>query len=137
MQKLENTVETGISQRLQPWQSLFAILTYAIGVYGLDNERALILYGLILAALGFVMVSSYKHKEAVKEIVAPWLVEQLLNTVSEYLGTPPTPEEINGEIVVKTPDLKIEATAKDMKAELRAQIKTLEAALNNGKSDSS
>jgi hypothetical protein len=123
-------VESGISSRLQPWQSLFAILTYAISMYGIEDEKALILYGLILAALGFTMVSSYKHKETVKEIVAPWLVEQLLKTVSEYLAPsiPPPPSE--------TPDEPPDENERQVKMEaLRAQIQALEL-LRNGKGDS-
>jgi hypothetical protein len=95
MEQVEEVVETGISSRLQPWQAIFGILTYAIGVFGISDEKALILYGLILAALGFTMVSSYKHKEAIKQVVAPWLVEQILKTLGEYLKPPepPAPEE--------------------------------------------
>lgn len=128
---VESSVETGISRRLQPWQSLFAILSYCIGVYGVTDEKALILYGMILVALGFTMVSSYKHKEAIKQVVAPWLVEQLLSTVSEYLAPqlPETPE--------KGPEEPIYVSSKDaLVDQLRAQITALEAAMN-GKSDSS
>jgi len=94
MEQLEGKIESGISSRLQPWQSIFAILTYAIAQYGIEDAKALILYGLILATLGFVQISTYKHKEAIKSVVAPWLVEQLLKTISEYLAPalPATPD---------------------------------------------
>ena len=119
---VENTVETGISSRLQPWQAIFGILTYAIGVYGIENEKALILYGLILATLGFVQVSTYKHKEAIKQVVAPWLVEQLLKIVSEYLAPqlPGTPEEAK-----ETPELVPELTKEERIAQLTARLKEL------------
>ena len=51
-------VETGLTAKLQPWQSLFAILTYTVGVYGISDDRALILYGMILTCLGFVRCRS-------------------------------------------------------------------------------
>jgi len=125
-------VETGLSSKLQPWQALFALISYAVGVYGIEDEKALILYGMILACLGYVMTTNYKHKEAIKEIVAPWLVEQLLNTLSDYLGTPPTPEQIEGgDTIIRTPDVSIQATAKDVKADIKAQIELLQKSLKN------
>ena len=126
-------METGLSNRLQPWQALFALLSYAVGIYGIDDEKALILYGIIAACMGFVMQSNYRHKQAIKEIVAPWLVEQLLNTLSEYLEKPPTPEEIEAGYI-KTPDVDVETSARDLKAKLKAQIQALEAT-KNGSSD--
>jgi hypothetical protein len=118
-------VETGLSSKLQPWQALFALISYAVGVYGIEDEKALILYGMILTCLGYVMTTNYKHKEAIKEIVAPWLVEQLLNTLSDYLGTP-LPPSATGSEYEKTPELEVEATAKELKARLKAQIEALE-----------
>ena len=59
---VESTIETGISSRLQPWQAIFAVMTYALSQFGIEDEKALILYGLILATLGFVQISTYKHK---------------------------------------------------------------------------
>jgi len=122
-------VETGLSSKLQPWQALFALISYAVGVYGIEDEKALILYGMILACLGYVMTTNYKHKEAIKEIVAPWLVEQLLKTLSDYLGTPATPEETENGTIVRVPDVSIAASAKDMQADIKARIELLQASL--------
>jgi len=122
-------VETGLSSKLQPWQALFALISYAVGVYGIEDEKALILYGMILACLGYVMTTNYKHKEAIKEIVAPWLVEQLLKTLSDYLGTPATPEETASGTIIRVPDVSIAASAKDMQAEIKAKIELLQASL--------
>ena len=122
----KNAVHTGISERLQPWQALFALLTYALGTYGLEDEKALILYGMVLACLGFVMVSNYKHKEAIKSVIAPWLVEQLLKTISDYLeptlpeppADEPIPEPIaepDKERVIAELKEAIEVLSKEMK----------------------
>ena len=109
-EQAKSTIQTGISERLQPWQALFALLTYALGTYGIEDEKALILYGMVLACLGFVMVSNYKHKEAIKKVIAPWLVEQLLKTVSEYLEpelpAPPEPEPTPPPEPIPEPDKK-------------------------------
>jgi len=134
---VEGAVETGLAARTQPWMAIFTLLSYCVGVFGIQDEKALVLYGMILACLGFVMVSNYKHKETIKEIVAPWLVEQLLKTLSDYLGTPVPPSETPDGVVVQTPDISIKASAKEMQAELRAKIEMLEAALSNGKGNSS
>jgi len=130
---VEGAVETGIQSKLQPWQAIFALLSYAVGVFGINDDRALILYGMILACLGFVQVSNYKHKETIKEIVAPWLVEQLLKTLSDYLGTPVPPNETADGIVVQTPDISIKASAKEMETTLRARIEMLEGLLEKSK----
>ena len=107
---------------MQPWQALFALLTYALGTYGIENERALILYGMVLACLGFVMVSNYKHKEAIKKVVAPWLVEQLLKTLSDYLE--PTLPEPPAEMPI--PEPIAEPDKEKVKTELRKAIESLE-----------
>jgi len=130
---IEGSVSTGLQSKLQPWQAIFALLSYAVGVFGIEDEKALILYGMILACLGFVQVSNYKHKETIKEIVAPWLVEQLLKTLSDYLGTPATPSETGEGTIMSSPDVTIKANAKEMEAQLRTKIEMLEAALKNGK----
>ena len=122
MELAKDTVETGITSRIQPWQAIFALLTYALGTYGIEDEKALILYGMVLACLGFVMVSNYKHKEAIKSVIAPWLVEQLLKTLSEYLA-PQLPEPPAEEEPVKP----IAEPDKDkIREELQAAIKALE-----------
>jgi len=119
MQQIEETVSTGLSSRLQPWQAIFAIMTYAISQFGISDEKALILYGIIMATLGFVQISTYKHKEAIKQVVAPWLVEQLLKTISEYLAPQlPTPPE---EPVEPVP----EPTKEEMIAELTKRLAEL------------
>ena len=95
MEVSKTAVSTAVQDKLQPWQAVFAIFTYAITQLDIGQTNTVILIGMILATLGFVQVSTYKHKEAVKQVVAPWLVEQLLKVISEYLAPqlPPTPEE--------------------------------------------
>lgn len=125
MEKAQEHVETGLSNRLQPWQAIFALLSYALGTYGIENERALILYGMILATLGFTMLTNYKHKEAIKKVIAPWLVEQILQTLGEYLEPtlpePPTEEppepiaELDKEKVIAELREAIAALDKEMK----------------------
>ena len=112
-------VESGVSSRMQPWMALFSILTYAIGVYGISDDRALILYGMILAAMGFVMVNTNKHNEAIKSVVIPWLIEQILNTLGQYLKPPDPPVE--GEPVVE------EECKETILENLKAQVAELEA----------
>ena len=121
MEFAKDTVETGFFNRLQPWQALFSLLVYAFGIYGIDDDRAIILYGLILATLGFVMVSNYKHKEAIKQVIAPWLVEQLLKTLGEYLK-PTLPEPPQPVDPIAEPDkdkviAELEAAIAALKAE--------------------
>ena len=122
-EQAKSAVQTGISERLQPWQALFALLTYALGTYGIEDEKALILYGMVLACLGFVMVSNYKHKEAIKKVIAPWLVEQLLKTVSEYLE-PELPEPPAEEPTPPEPIAQPDKEA--VIAEIKGAIKALE-----------
>ena len=94
MEVSKEKVSTAVQDKIQPWQALFAILTYSLTQFDIGEANTIILLGMILAALGFVQRSTYKHKEAVKEVVAPWLVEKLLKEVSEYLAPdlPPPPE---------------------------------------------
>ena len=77
---------------------------------------------MILAGLGFVMSSTYKHKQAVKEIVAPWLVERLLEIAADYLKptmpVPPTEEPVEP---VDVPEI----TKEVQKARLIAQLAEL------------
>jgi len=114
------TVNSGIGSRMQPWMALFSILTYAIGVYGISDEKALILYGLILGTMGFVMVSTNKHNEAIKSTVVPWLIEQILNTLGKYLAPPEPPLE--GEPILDETEHK-----EKVLADLKAQVAALEA----------
>ena len=114
-------IATGVSSRMQPWMALFTILSYVIGVYGISDDRALVLYGMILAALGFVMVNTNKHNEAIKSTVIPWLIEQILTTLGKYLAPPAPPVE--GEPIFDEVDDK-EAVL----AELKEQIAALELA---------
>ena len=98
-----NKVSTAVQDKIQPWQALFAILTYSLTQFDIGEVNTIILLGMILTALGFVQRSTYKHKEAVKDIVAPWLLEKLLKEVSEYLEPkipdPPVEEPIEEPIV--------------------------------------
>jgi hypothetical protein len=129
MEKVEETVETGLTSRLQPWQSLFAIFTYALTQFDIGQTNTVILLGMILAALGFVQYSTYKHKEKIKSVVAPWLVEQLLKIISDYLAPelPPPPEEI------EPPEETLpEPTKEELKEELKKRIAALEAMMRDG-----
>ena len=115
-------IASGVSSRMQPWMALFTILSYVIGVYGISDDRALVLYGMILAALGFVMVNTNKHNEAIKSTVIPWLIEQILTTLGKYLKPPDPPEE--GEPIISE---VTEQSKEELAQELKAQIAALEA----------
>ena len=102
----KETVSTAVQDKIQPWQAVFTIFTFALTQFDIGETNTVILLGMILTTLGFVMRSTYKHKEAVKEVVAPWLVQKLLELVSEYLAPtlPDTPEDAPVE-PVETPEL--------------------------------
>jgi hypothetical protein len=102
----KETVSTAVQDKIQPWQAVFTIFTFALTQFDIGETNTVILLGMILTTLGFVMRSTYKHKEAVKEIVAPWLLQQLLQIASEYLAPtlPEPPEEAPVE-PVETPEL--------------------------------
>ena len=70
----KTAVSTAVQDKVQPWQAVFTIFTFALTQFDIGETNTVILLGMILTTLGFVMRSTYKHKEAVKEIVAPWLV---------------------------------------------------------------
>ena len=125
METAKDHVETGLSNRIQPWQAIFALLTYALGTYGIEDEKALILYGLILATLGFVMVSTHKHKEAIKKVIAPWLVEQILQTLGEYLEPtlPEPPQEQPPEPIAEPDKEKVIAELREAIATLSEEMK--------------
>ena len=91
MEISKDKVSTAVQDKIQPWQALFAVFTYALTQFEIGEVNTIILLGMILAALGFVQRSTYKYKAEVKEIVAPWLLEKLLKEVSEYLE-PKIPE---------------------------------------------
>jgi len=120
MEPVKNSVSSAVQDKIQPWQALFAILTYALTQFDIGQTNTIILLGMILASLGFVQRSTYKHKEAVKEIVAPWLLEQLLQVISDYLAPqlPDTPEEQVEPVPVPTKEEQIAA--------LTARLKELE-----------
>ena len=117
MEVSKEKVSTAVQDKIQPWQALFAILTYSLTQFDIGEANTIILLGMILAALGFVQRSTYKHKEAVKDIVAPWLVEKLLKEVSEYLAPdlPETPEPVAEE-----------PTKEEIIAELHTRLAVLE-----------
>ena len=102
IREIPGSVSTAAQDKLQPWQAVFAIFTYAITQFEISDTNVLILVGMIAATLGFVMRSTYKHKESVKEVVAPWLLERVLEILGDYLKPelPEPPEE-----PVATPDL--------------------------------
>jgi len=106
-------VRTATIERLQPWQALFGILTYVVGAFDITQWQTLLLCGFLCIALGFTQRSTYKHKEAIKEVVAPWLVERLLSVLMDYL--PQEEPEVSEE-----PD-ELE-TLKAQLAELEAKI---------------
>jgi len=123
MEVSKKAVSTAVQDKLQPWQSLFAVFTYALTQFDIGEVNTIILLGMILAALGFVQRSTYKHKEAVKEVVAPWLLEQLLQRISDYLKPqmPTPPEETPAEPVER------ELTKDELREQLLAQLAELEA----------
>ena len=123
---IEGQVETGITNRIQPWQALFGVFTYALTQFDIGQPNTIILLGMVLACLGFVQVSTYKHKEAVKKVVAPWLVEQLLQIVSEYLkpNLPEPPENTPAEPVEPVEPVT-EPTREEKIAELQKQLEDL------------
>jgi hypothetical protein len=85
-------VKTATMDRLQPWQALFGILTYVIGAFDISEWQTLVLCGFLVIGLGFTQRSTYKHKEAIKEVVTPWLVEKLLCILEDYISKPEEPE---------------------------------------------
>jgi len=103
----KDAVSSAVEGKLQPWQALFAIFTYSLTQFDIGQTNTVILLGMILTALGFVMSSTYKHKQATKDIVAPWLLQQLLRIASEYLAPtlPAPPEEAPVEPPAETPEL--------------------------------
>ena len=88
---IPGSVSTAAQDKLQPWQAVFAIFTFVITQFDMSSNNVLILIGMVSLTLGFVMRSTYKHKEAVKAVVAPWLLQQLLRAIEDYL--PSEPEE--------------------------------------------
>jgi hypothetical protein len=40
---------------------------------------------MLAAMLGHAMVSNYKHKEAMKEVITPFLVDQALKILADYI----------------------------------------------------
>ena len=94
LREIPGSVSTAAQDRLQPWQAVFAIFTYAITQLDLSETNILILVGMISTTLGFVMRSTYKHKEAVKSVVAPWLLQQVVKILKDYLPSEePEPSE--------------------------------------------
>ena len=114
----KEAVSTAVQDKVQPWQAVFTVFTFALTQFDIGETNTVILLAMILGTLGFVMRSTYKHKEAVKEIVAPWLVQKLLELVSDYLE--PTLPEPPEEPVTEEP------TRNELITALEAKIKTLE-----------
>ena len=102
MEISKSAVSTAVQDKLQPWQAIFAVFTYALTQFDIGEINTVILLGMILVALGFVQRSTYKYKAEVKEIVAPWLLERLLHEISEYLK-PTLPDPPSVEEPVKEP----------------------------------
>ena len=100
---IPSTVSTAAQDKLQPWQAVFAIFTYAITQLDISDTNNLILIGIVAVTLGFVMRSTYKHKEKVKEVVAPWLLQRVIQILSDYLPKTPTPAETPEPIIVDEP----------------------------------
>ena len=98
MEVSKKAISTAVQDKVQPWQALFTIFTFALTQFDIGETNTIVLLGIIMAGLGFVMNSTYKHKQATKDVVAPWLVEQVVRILSEYL-TPqvPTPEPTEEE----------------------------------------
>ena len=96
---IPTSVSTAAQDKLQPWQAVFAIFTYAITQLDISDTNNLILIGIVAVTLGFVMRSTYKHKEKVKEVVAPWLLQRVIQILSDYLPKTPTPAETPEPIV--------------------------------------
>jgi len=115
----KGAVSTAVQDKLQPWQALFAVFTYSLTQFDIGEINTVILLGMILAALGFVQRSTYKYKAEVKEVVAPWLLEQLLKIISEYLAPqiPALPEE--------KPEPIAEPTKDEIRADLLAKLEAL------------
>jgi hypothetical protein len=112
---IPSKVSTGAQERLQPWQALFAVFTYALTQFDIGQTNTIILLGMIIVGLGFVQRSTYRHKEAVKEIVAPWAVEQAIRVLSDYLEP-------------KLPDVPVEeepVVAEPTREELVARLEAL------------
>jgi hypothetical protein len=99
IREIPGAVSTGVQNKIQPWQALFAIFTYALTQFDLGETNTLILLGIVMTGLGFVMRSTYLHKQATKEIVAPWLLEQVIKILSDYLPAPLPPSEVAPVIV--------------------------------------
>ena len=90
---IPGSVSTAAQDKLQPWQAVFAIFTFVITQFDMSSNNVLILIGMVSLTLGFVMRSTYKHKEAVKAVVAPWLLQSLLKIVEDYLPATPEPDQ--------------------------------------------
>ncbi|GAG02637.1 unnamed protein product [marine sediment metagenome] len=111
-------VKEGFLSKIQPWQSLFGLLTAAFTMYGVEDIHALIFYAMIMVCLGFVMVSSNKNKEAMKTVVIPFVIAKALKVLENYTTVEPTPEPL--------PEPITEPTRDEIKAELREAIEVLE-----------
>jgi len=124
----KDAVSSAVEGKLQPWQALFAIFTYSLTQFDIGQTNTVILLGMILTALGFVMSSTYKHKQATKDIVAPWLLQQLLRIASEYLAPtlPDTPEATPTE-PVEVPELTRTEQIAIIEARLEELLKMEEA----------
>jgi hypothetical protein len=112
-------VSSAAQDKLQPWQALFAVFTYALTQFDIGQTNTIILLGMIIAALGFVQSTTYKHKQAIKEIVAPWAVEQAIKVLSDYLEpelpAPPVVEPVKAEPTREELEATLEALEKEVK----------------------
>jgi hypothetical protein len=114
-------VSTAAQDKLQPWQAMFAVFTYALTQFDIGQTNTIILLGMIITGLGFVQNSTYKHKQAIKDIVAPWAVEQAIHVLSEYLKPelPRPPEKIEKPVECEPTREEIEAKLRALKAEVK------------------
>jgi hypothetical protein len=122
-----NAIKTGLTDRLQPWQALFGILTLVVTQFDISDDKVLILCGILAATLGFTQITNYKHKEAIKEVVAPWLIQRLLEILGEYIpDLPVKPSDIIEPIVGEGLDMSERLEV------LKERLAALEAEANDG-----
>lgn len=107
--ELKEKVTDGILGKIQPWQAIFGMLSYVIFNYDMEIWQNLTLIAILAVMLGHAMVNKNKHTEAMKEVVTPFIVDQLFKTLEEYL--PPKEEQepiVVEKIVEKIVEVPVE-----------------------------